>query len=76
MEEQNSAGMEATAISIYNTYNTPKGNYRIDENGAFKKGNTMNITESTDIVDSVYRCKNCGMYITVLKDGRVQYYKD
>lgn len=31
---------------------------------------------STDIVDSVYRCKNCGMYITKLKDGRVQYYKD
>ena len=31
---------------------------------------------STDIVDSVYRCNNCGMYITVLKDGRVQYYKD
>jgi len=31
---------------------------------------------STDIVDSVYRCKNCGMYITKLKDGRVQYYQE
>lgn len=62
MEDQNSAGMEATAISIYNTYNTPKGNYRIDENGIFKKGNTMNITESTDIVDSV---DSTGMEVSV-----------
>ncbi len=31
---------------------------------------------STDKVDAVYRCKNCGMYITKLKDGRVQYYRD
>lgn len=62
MEDQNSAGMEATAISIYNTYNTPKGNYRIDENGIFKKGNTMNITESTDIVDSV---ESTGMEVSV-----------
>ncbi len=62
MEKQNSAGMQATAISIYNTYNTPKGNYRLDENGVFKKGNTMNITESTEIVDSV---DATGMEVTV-----------
>lgn len=62
MEKQNSSGMEATAISIYNTYNTPKGNYRLDEKGDFKKGNTMNISQSMDIVDSV---KGSGMEVTV-----------
>lgn len=62
MQDQNSSGMEATAISIYNTYNTPKGNYRLDENGLFKKGNTMNISESEAIVDSV---KGSGMEVSV-----------
>ena len=31
---------------------------------------------STDKIEAVYRCKNCGMYITKLKDGRVQYYQE
>ncbi len=62
MEQQNSSGLEATATSIYNTYNNSKGNYRLDENGNFKKGNTMNLSQNTDIIDSV---KSIGMEVTV-----------
>lgn len=68
MEEQNASGMQATAISIYNTYSSAKGNYRVDENGDFKKGNTMNISQNTDIVDSV---EDSGMEVIVYYDTQV-----
>lgn len=63
MEEQNYSGMRATAISVLNIYDYgAKGNYRLDENGNFKKGNTMNLSQNTDIVDSV---KDSSMEVTV-----------
>ncbi len=63
MEEQNYSGMRATAISVLNIYDYgAKGNYRLDENGNFKKGNTMNLSQNTDIVDSV---KDSNMEVTV-----------
>lgn len=69
MEEQNKSGMKATAVSILNTYEYgAKGNYRIDEMGDFKKGNTMNISQNTKIVDSV---KDSGMEVTVYYGSNV-----
>lgn len=63
MEEQNYSGMQATAISVLNIYSYgAKGNYWIDENGNFKKGNTMNLSQNTSIVDSV---KDSNMEVTV-----------
>lgn len=61
-------GFESDGVEIRcpcGTYNSSCFSYQI-----------IDTWMSTDIVDAVYRCKNCGMYITKLVDGRVQYYKD
>lgn len=69
MEKQNEEGLQATAISILNTYDYGgRGNYRLDENGDFKKGNTMNLSTSTDIVDSV---KESGTEVTIYYQTQV-----
>lgn len=69
MEIQNEEGLQATAISILNTYDYGgRGNYRLDENGDFKKGNTMNLSTSTDIVDSV---KESGTEVTIYYQTQV-----
>ena len=62
MESENSDGMEAVAISVYNTYSNASGSFWVDERGDFKKGNQMNISKKTDIVDSV---KDTGMEVAV-----------
>ena len=61
-------GFESDGVEIRcpcGTYNSSCFSYQI-----------IDTWMSTDIVAAVYRCKNCGMYITKLVDGRVQYYKD
>lgn len=62
--EQTFDGMDATAISIRNIFDFgAKGEYHLKENDTLWKGNTLNISESTNIVDDVN--KNTGLEVTI-----------
>lgn len=57
-------GMEATALAVRDIFEVGNsGPYRIDENGIMWKGDTLNISQATDITDHIK--ENTGMEVTV-----------
>lgn len=57
-------GMEATTLAVRDIFEIGNsGPYRMDENGMMWKGDSLNISEATDITDHIK--KNTGMDVTV-----------
>lgn len=64
-------GMEATTLAVRDIFEVGNsGPYHIDENGMMWKGDTLNISEATDITDHIK--ENTGMDVTVFwQDTRI-----
>lgn len=57
-------GMNATTLAVRDIFETGNdGQYHVDENGDLWKGDTLNISQATDIVDNIK--ENTGMDVTV-----------
>lgn len=57
-------GMNATTLAARDIFETGnEGMYRMDENGELWKGDSLNISQATDIVDNIK--ENTGMDVTV-----------
>lgn len=57
-------GMEATSLAVRDVFEIGNnGPYRMDENGMMWKGDTLNISQATDITDHIK--ENTGMEVTV-----------
>lgn len=57
-------GMNATTIAVRDIFETGnEGQYHLDENGELWKGDTLNISQATGIVDDIK--ENTGMDVTV-----------
>lgn len=57
-------GMQATTLAVRDIFEIGNsGPYHIDENGMMWKGDTLNISQATDITDHIK--KNTGMEVTV-----------
>lgn len=57
-------GMNATTLAVRDIFETGnEGPYHVDENGELWKGDTLNISQATDIVDHIK--ENTGMDVTV-----------
>lgn len=57
-------GMHATTLAVRDIFETGnEGDYHLDENGELWKGDTINISQSTDLVDQIK--ENTGMEVTV-----------
>lgn len=62
--EQAYAGMEAAALAVRDIFEIGnEGAWKIDENGDLWKGTSLNISQSTDIVDHIKN--NTGMDVTI-----------
>lgn len=58
------AGMNATTLAVRDIFEIGnEGKYHVDENGDLWKGDTLNISKATDIVDNIK--ENTGMDVTV-----------
>lgn len=55
VEEETYTGMLAATLAIRGVLESVEGEYRLDENGQMWKGDTLNISEITDLVDEVKR---------------------
>lgn len=69
--DQAYAGMEAAALAVRDIFEIGnKGPYQTDENGDLWKGASLNISQSTDIVDHIK--DNTGMDVTIFwEDTRI-----
>jgi len=57
-------GMNATTLAVRDIFETGnEGDYHLDESGELWKGDTINISQSTDLVDQIK--ENTGMEVTV-----------
>lgn len=57
-------GMNATTLAVRDIFETGnEGQYHVDEKGDLWKGDTLNISQATDIVDNIK--ENTGMDVTV-----------
>lgn len=57
-------GMEATTLAVRDIFETGnEGQYYLDENGELWKGDNLNISQATDIVDNIK--ENTGMDVTI-----------
>lgn len=57
-------GMNATTLAVRDIFETGnEGQYHVDENGDLWKGDTLNISQATNIVDNIK--ENTGMDVTV-----------
>lgn len=57
-------GMQATTLAVRDIFETGNtGEYRLDDNGEFWKGEELNISQAYDIVDNIKQ--NTGMDVTV-----------
>lgn len=57
-------GMHATTLAVRDIFETDnEGEYHLDENGELWKGDSINISQSTEIVDQIK--ENTGMEVTV-----------
>lgn len=64
MSEEVYTGLQSTALSVRNALELEiPGEYHVDENGQFWKGDALNISEATDIADSIK--ENAGIEVTV-----------
>lgn len=64
MSEEVYTGLQSTAFSVRNALELEiPGEYHVDENGQFWKGDALNISEATDIADSIK--ENAGIEVTV-----------
>ena len=64
IENQTYSGMQATTLAVREIFDSSgDGEYHLDENGQMWKGNHLNISEASDIVDSIK--ENTGFDVTV-----------